>query len=100
MQKIMNWPGVEVAPDATTIDAKSGIIFLTGVNTKATALTDIAHLKEGNVIRIEIGDATFPTSIAKAGKFEDISAAWTPTKIGEWIKLYRKGDKFVEIARG
>lgn len=96
----MNWPGVEVAPDATTIDAKSGIIFLTGVNTKATALTDIAHLKEGNVIRIEIGDATFPTSIAKAGKFEDISAAWTPTKIGEWIKLYRKGDKFVEIARG
>ena len=96
----MNWPGVETAPDATTIDAKSGIMFLTGKNTKATAITDILHLKEGSVIRIEIGDATYPTSIAKSGKFADITAAWTPTKVGEWIKLYRKGDKFVEVARG
>lgn len=96
----MNWPVEAVDPDTTVIDAKSGLIFLTGANTKATALTDILHLKEGSVIRVEIGDAAYPTTIAKAGKFADITAAWTPSKKGEWIKLYRKGDKFVEIARG
>ena len=96
----MNWPAVALGADATVVDAKSGLIFLTGKNSKATAITDIANLKEGTVIRVEIGDATYPTSIAKSGKFADISAAWTPTKVGEYIKLYRKGDKFVEVARG
>ena len=52
------------------------------------------------MIRVEIGDATIPTSIAKSGKFADISAAWTPSKVGEYIKLYRKGEKFIEISRG
>lgn len=96
----MNWPSVEVAADAATFDAKSGLIFLTGVNTKATALTDITNLKEGTVIRVEIGDVAFPTSIAKDGKFSEISAAWAPAKKGEYIKLYRKGEKFYEVARG
>lgn len=96
----MNWPSVEVAADATVVDAKSGLIFLTGKNTKATAITDITNLKEGTVIRIEIGDATYPTSIAKSGKFADISKAWSPAKVGEYIKLYRKGEKFIEISRG
>lgn len=96
----MNWPSVAIEADAVTFSAKSGLIFLTGKNTKATALTDITNLKEGNVVRIEIGDATYPTSIAKAGKFSEISAAWNPTKKGEYIKLYRKGEKFIEISRG
>ena len=96
----MNWPSVAVAADATSVDAKSGLIFVTAKNSKATAITDITNLKEGTVIRVEIGDATYPTSIAKSGKFSEIAAAWTPTKVGEYIKLYRKGDKFVEIARG
>ena len=96
----MNWPAVALGADATVVDAKKGLIFLTGKNSKATAITDITNLKEGTVIRIEIGDATIPTTIAKGGKFADISAAWTPAKVGEYIKLYRKGEKFVEVARG
>lgn len=96
----MNWPSVAVAPDATVIDAKQGLIFLTGANTKATAITDITNLKEGTVIRIEIGDTANATSIAKAGKFAALTAAWTPTKAGEYIKLYKKGDSFVEVSRG
>lgn len=96
----MNWPTVDLAADATSIDAKTGLIFKTGVNTKATAITDIANLKEGVVIRVEIGDATFPTSIAASGKFANISKAWTPTKVGEYIKLYKSGSEFLEVARG
>lgn len=98
----MNWPAVGIPADATTFNAKSGLIFRTGKNTKATALTDITNLKEGTVIRVEIGDATFPTSIAKSGKFDQISEAWSPKTAGEYIKLYYRNDtgKFYEIARG
>lgn len=96
----MNWPTVAIPADATVFDAKTGLLFLTSKNSKATAITDITNLKEGTVIRVEIGDATIPTTIAKSGKFADISAAWTPSKVGEYIKLYRKGEKFIEISRG
>lgn len=98
----MNWPTVTIEADATAFDAKSGLIFRTGKNTKATALTDITNLKEGTVIRVEIGDATNPTSIAKSGKFDQISETWSPTAVGEFIKLYYKAEtgKFYEIARG
>lgn len=98
----MNWPAVAVDPDATSFSAKNGIIFRTGVNTKATALTDITNVKDGAVIRVEIGDTAFPTTIAKAGKFDQISEAWSPTAAGEYIKLYYRADtgKFYEIARG
>lgn len=98
----MNWPAVDVAANATTIDAKSGLIFRTGKNTQATALTDITNLKEGTVIRIEIGSASNATTIAKSGKFDQISSAWNPSVVGEYIKLYynpAKG-KFYEVARG
>lgn len=98
----MNWPAVAVDADATSFSAKNGIIFRTGANTKATALTDITNVKDGDVIRVEIGDATNPTSIAKAGKFDQISEAWSPKTAGEYIKLYYRSDtgKFYEIARG
>lgn len=98
----MNWPAVAVAADATTVDAKDGIIFLTAENTQATALTDIAKAKEGVVYRIECGSTTNATSIAKDGKFSELKSAWTPAAVGEYIKLYydKKNDKFREIARG
>ncbi len=98
----MNWPAVAVAADATTVDAKEGMIFRTGENTKATALTDIANAREGVIYRIEAGAAANATSIAKAGKFSEISAAWTPATAGEYIKLYydAETDKFIDVARG
>lgn len=96
----MNWPSVDVAADATTIDGKTDMFFKTGKNTKATALTDITNAQEDVIYRIEIGDASFPTSIAKSGKFNQISSAWSPTAVGEYIKLYCKGGKFYDVERG
>ena len=78
------------------------MIFLTGLNTGATALTDIANAREGVIYRIEVGAAANATSIAKSGKFSEISAAWSPTAAGEYIKLYydAETDKFHDVARG
>lgn len=96
----MNWPSVDVAADATTIDGKTDMFFKTGKNTKATALTDITNAQEDVIYRIEIGDASLPTSIAKSGKFDQISSAWSPSAVGEYIKLYCKGGKFYDVERG
>lgn len=96
----MNWPAVDVTPDAVVLDGKAGMLLKTGVNTKATALTDIKNAKNDVVYRIEIGDATFPTQINKAGKFDTLTAAWAPTKVGEWIKVYCKDGKFYDVDRG
>ena len=98
----MNWPAVAVAADATTVNAKEGIIFRSGENTKATSLTDIVNAREGVIYRIEVGTAANATSIAKEGKFSEISAAWAPTAAGEYIKLYYDAEtqKFHDVARG
>lgn len=96
----MNWPMTEVDPDATTIDGKTDMFFKTGVNTKATALTDITNAQEDVIYRIEIGDEAYPTTIAKSGKFDQLTAAWSPTKAGEYIKLYCKDGKFYDVERG
>ena len=100
----MNWPAEALAADATSISISktSGILFTTGENTKATALTDIVGAKEGVIYRIECGSATNATTIAKSDKFSEIQSAWNPAKAGEFIKVYyRKSEgKFYEAARG
>ena len=96
----MNWPVADVDADAVTIDGKTDMFFRTGVNTKATVLTDITNAQDDVIYRIEIGDAAYPTKIDKTGKFADISEAWAPTKAGEYIKLYHKDGKFYDVERG
>ena len=100
----MNWPAETLAADATTIaiTKDSGILFTTGENTKATAITDITGAKDGVVYRIECGSTTNATTIAKSGKFSEIKSAWSPTAVGEYIKVYyrKSEDKFYEAARG
>ena len=100
----MNWPAETLAADATTIaiTKDSGILFTTGENTKATAITDITGAREGVVYRIECGSTTNATTIAKSGKFSEIKSAWSPTAVGEYIKVYyrKSEDKFYEAARG
>ena len=100
----MNWPAEALAADATTIaiDKTSGILFTTGENTKATAITDITGAKEGVIYRIECGSTTNATTIAKSGKFSELKSAWNPVKAGEYIKVYyrKTEDKFYEAARG
>ena len=49
-QIFMNKPSVDVAVDATVIDAKKGFWQVTSENTKATAITDIKNAKAGIVV--------------------------------------------------
>lgn len=97
----MNYPVTDIAADATSVDGRNEFLFRTGENTKATAITDIANAKAGVVYRIECGNTTNATTIAKAGKFENLTEAWTPQSVGDWIKVYydAQAEKFVEVAR-
>lgn len=96
----MNKPSVDVEADATTIDAKTGFWQVTVENTKATAITDITNAKAGVAYLIECGSVTNASTISKAGKFADITAEYTPTKVGDYILvlLNSKGN-FRELER-
>jgi len=102
----INKPVTKLAADATTIDGSKNIWYLTAANTADgeganLALTDITNPVEGVVYKIEVGSASNPQVIAKAGKFSEITEAWEPTAVGEWIKvIYDKAtSKFLEVAR-
>ena len=98
-QIFMNKPSVDVEADATTIDAKTGFWQVTVENTKATAITDITNAKAVAYL-IECGSVTNASTISKAGKFADITAEYTPTKVGDYILvlLNSKGN-FRELER-
>lgn len=92
---------VNLAPDATTADALDGRLFLTGVNTGATALTDIENAVDGEEYLIKGGGGTSnATTIAKSGKFSRIKAAIT-LENGNFIRVFYNAstDKFVELER-
>jgi len=102
LQRIfMNKPAATVAADATTITVdRNRRWYLTGTNTKATAITNIVGAKEGAAYIIEIGDAAFPSSIDKAGKFATISSAFTPTAVGDYIMVILNSEgNFDELER-
>lgn len=97
-----NFPAKEIAADETSVDVSSNYrLYITSANTQATAITDIVGAKEGAAYQIEIGDATNPSTIAKEGKFAEITAAFVPTKVGDYILvvLNADGTKFRELER-
>ena len=104
----MNWPAIALAADATTASVKGldssdlGFLITTGANTDTTALTDIVGAKAGVVYRIECGSTTNATTIAKSGKFSELTAAWEPDAVGKFLKVYYNptDEKFIEVARG
>ena len=69
-------------------------------NTKATVITDIKNAKPGVGYLIECGSKTNASKISKTGKFEDITADYTPTEEGDYILvlLNSKGN-FRELER-
>lgn len=99
-QIFMNKPSVDVAANSTTIDAKNGFWQTTTENTGATAITDITNAKAGVGYLIECGSTTNASTIAKSGKFADISEDYTPKKVGDYILvlLDSKGN-FRELER-
>lgn len=99
-QIFMNKPSVDVAVDATVIDAKKGFWQVTSENTKATAITDIKNAKAGIGYLIECGSKTNASTISRSGKFADITANYTPTKEGDYILvLLNKDGNFRELER-
>lgn len=103
MQEIfMNHPATLLDAGATTIDAATlkNFWFLTGANAAPTALTDISGAKTGVVYVIEVGTAANATTIAKAGKFANITAAWNPSSVGDYIMVTLRSDgTFAELER-
>lgn len=104
----MNWPAIEIAADATTPSVKDaagadlGFLLKTGANTKGTAITDILGVKAGVVYRIECGSINNASTIAKDGKFSELTAAWEPANVGDYLKVYYNPatNKFMEVGRG
>lgn len=83
-----NYPVVIVDEDETTVDGSLAYEFETSANTGATAITDITNASVERVYKIICGSLINKTTIAKSDKFAGISAAWTPTAVGDYIKVY------------
>ncbi len=102
-----------LSKDATKADAKNGFWFETIANdgtttgegaqavTTAPAITDIEHAKAGVAYIIECGSTTNATTIAKDGKFSEISSNWAPQAEGDYIMVVLNvaGTKFLELER-
>lgn len=101
LQRIFcNKPSTIVEADITTITAGNQFWFITSDNTKATALTDISGAKKGVVYLIECGNSSNATTIPKSGKFATITAAYTPTKVGDYIMVtLNSAGTFIELER-
>ncbi|WP_294591496.1 hypothetical protein [uncultured Rikenella sp.] len=97
-----NKPCVALAADAEQVTVSGDFRhYVTGVNTAAKAITDIVGAKAGVAYLIEVGDETHPQTIAKSGKFADLTEAFTPTKKGDYLMviLNADGDRFRELER-
>jgi hypothetical protein len=101
LQRIFcNKPATTLSDGATTITAGNQFWFLTSNNTAATALTGITDAKKGVVYLIECNGNTNATTIAKTGKFADISAAYVPTSVGDYIMVVlNDAGNFAELER-
>jgi hypothetical protein len=99
-QIFMNKFCVSLAAGATTVDARKGFRHETVANAAATAITDVAGAKEGVAYIIECGDTTNASTVAKAGNFSEITAAWTPAAVGDYLMPIKLSTgKFAELER-
>ena len=90
---------MKVGADLATLPS-SGFWLVTPDNTEATAVTDISGAKKGIAYVIECGGTTNASTIAKSGKFEAITKAYTPTKVGDYIMVILNSEgKFLELER-
>lgn len=97
----INYPVVDLLAGATTVNGQLGDVFVTINNAGATAITDITNAEEGKVYRIQCGGTTNASTIAKGGKFSEISAAFEPTAVGDFLEVYYRASdaKFIEVRR-
>jgi hypothetical protein len=96
-----NKPVKEIAADETTPDVADNFWLLTQSNSGGTAITDLVNKKEGRAYMVEIGGTTNTTTIAQSGLFSEITAAWNPTAVGDYIMVIwdDNASKFYELER-
>lgn len=89
----------QIPNDTTTPSVQGATVFITGENTKATAITNLTDAVTGVVYTIHGNGADNASTIANSGNFvltEDITLS-----AGKFIKLVKAEDgKFYEVARG
>lgn len=86
------------AADETEPSVAGATVFVTGSNTKATAIADLQDAVEGVVYTIHGSGKDNCSTIANAGKFV-LTAAMTLTE-GKMIQLVKSADgKFYEVSR-
>lgn len=99
-QIFMNKPTFEIDADAVTVDGSNGFWQVTAANTAAKAITNIENAKAGVAYIIECGSTENATSIAKSGKFADITEAYVPKKEGDYIMvILNSNGNFLELER-
>ena len=82
------------------VDGNNGFWQVTDSTTTLTTITDIENAKAGVAYCIECGDKTKLPEIAKSGKFDSITAAFTATAVGDYIMvILGADDKFRELER-
>lgn len=84
------------------INGANGFWQITDETTTATTIEDIRNAKAGVAYCIEIGegDTNHQLTITKSGKFANITAAWTPTQVGDYIMvILGKDGNFRELER-
>lgn len=85
--------------DDTTPSALLHTSLVSVANSQATAITNIDDVAVGQTVRLKCGNVTNAVTIAKAGNFSLISAAWQPS-LGDVIVLKKRADdKFIELER-
>ncbi len=96
-QIFMNLPAASIK---ASVDGKDGFWQITDAGTTATAIKDIANAKAGVAYCVEIGDKSKLVSIAKEGKFANITEAWSPSEVGDYIMvILGKDGNFRELER-
>ena len=82
------------------VDGNDGFWQVTGATTTTDTITDIVNAKNGVAYCIEAGVAEHLPTIAKSGKFANISDAFTATKVGDYIMVIIGNDgNFRELER-
>lgn len=75
-----------------SIDGNDGFWHITNAATTLTTITDITNAKAGVAYCIEAGDKTKLPTIAKSGKFANISSAFTAKEVGDYIMVILGND--------
>jgi hypothetical protein len=82
-------------------DAFNNVMVQSANNTSSTNFTGWDNATEGDVYWFFCGGTTNATTVNKANKFSNITTTFTPTAIGDYLKVIYdpKDDKYIEIER-